>query len=52
MLAFLEVLKYSETITKILGNKIINSGDKIEIEIRGASIWAVEVKRKFREFSH
>jgi hypothetical protein len=43
MLAYLDVLKYSDSLVETLKEKIIHSGDRIEVEIRGASIWAVEV---------
>ena len=43
MLAYIDVLKYSDNLIKTLNEKIIKTGDREEIEIRGASIYAVEV---------
>lgn len=38
------VLKYSDELMKVLEEgKIIESGDRLEVEIRGCSIWGVEV---------
>jgi hypothetical protein len=43
-LVYFGVLKYSEQLLKLLKEgTIIPSQDRLEIEIRGSSIWAVEV---------
>lgn len=44
VLNYFEVLKYSDNLTKILNkDELLISKDRLEVEIRGCSIWAVEL---------
>lgn len=47
-LVYMGVLKYSEDLMKVLeAGQIVESGDRLEVEIRGCSIWGVEVISRF-----
>ena len=44
ILNYFEVIKYDEELLKVLNsNTYIEPGSELEIEIRGCSIWGVEV---------
>lgn len=47
MLAYFDVLQYSNELSKLLiENRLLKSGDEMEVEIRAQSIHAVELLRE------